>query len=187
MYEIEEEFDLRVPDEAFDLLRTVGQAVEYIYNRILKVDGLVRSWPQVSGPVSFGQGVDTRPMQRSMARIGLRPTSALNISGMPYSKAVMAEQLVHLMGDADEGRLSKVSAQAVSGRHWRAAVELRVPNFIMLGLGEESSGGRMRQSNLAGAMEALLGRVSRFRFDAARSFIIPGAENEIMTRLPARE
>ena len=34
VYEIEEEFDLRVPDEAFDLLRTVGQAVEYIYNRV---------------------------------------------------------------------------------------------------------------------------------------------------------
>jgi len=59
-------------------------------------------------------------MQRSMARIGLRPTSALNISGDAILKAVMAEQLVHLMGDADEGRLSKVSAQAVSGRHWRA-------------------------------------------------------------------
>lgn len=34
VYEIEEEFDLRVPDEAFDALRTVGQAVDYICNRV---------------------------------------------------------------------------------------------------------------------------------------------------------
>ncbi|HOL51263.1 MAG TPA: acyl carrier protein [Bacillota bacterium] len=34
VYEIEEEFDLRVPDEDFDSMRTVGQAVDYIYNRV---------------------------------------------------------------------------------------------------------------------------------------------------------
>ena len=105
----------------------------------------------------------------------------LEYLGDAILKAVMAEQLVHLMGDADEGRLSKVSAQAVSGQALaRAAVELGVPNFIMLGLGEESSGGRMRQSNLAGAMEALFGAVYLDSgFDAARSFIIRVLENEI--------
>jgi ribonuclease-3 len=98
----------------------------------------------------------------------------LEYLGDAILKAVMAEQLVHLMGDADEGRLSKVSAQAVSGQALaRAAVELGVPNFIMLGHGEEASGGRMRQSNLAGAMEALFGAVYLDSgFDAARSFII---------------
>jgi len=34
VYEIEEEFDLRVPDEAFDSLRTVSLAVNYIHNRV---------------------------------------------------------------------------------------------------------------------------------------------------------
>ncbi|MDD4336258.1 MAG: ribonuclease III [Firmicutes bacterium] len=105
----------------------------------------------------------------------------LEYLGDAILKAVMAEQLMHLMGDADEGRLSKVSAQAVSGQALaRAAVELGVPDFIMLGHGEESSGGRMRQSNLAGAMEAIFGAVYLDSgFEAARTFIIRVLENEI--------
>lgn len=105
----------------------------------------------------------------------------LEYLGDAILKAVMAEQLMHLMGDADEGRLSKVSAQAVSGQALaRAATKLGVPNLIMLGHGEESSGGRMRQSNLAGAMEALFGAVYvDSGFEAARSFILRVLEEEI--------
>ncbi|HHY62943.1 MAG: ribonuclease III [Bacillota bacterium] len=105
----------------------------------------------------------------------------LEFLGDAILKAVMAEQLMTLMEDADEGRLSKVSAQAVSGQALaRAAVDLGVSDFIMLGHGEESSGGRCRQRNLAGAMEAIIGAVYLDSgFDEARSFIIRALASEI--------
>ncbi len=34
VYELEEEFNVRVPDEAFEDLRTVGQAVKFVHGRI---------------------------------------------------------------------------------------------------------------------------------------------------------
>ncbi len=36
VYELEEEFSIRVPDEAFENLRTVGQAVAFIHARVQK-------------------------------------------------------------------------------------------------------------------------------------------------------
>lgn len=34
VYELEEEFNVRVPDEAFEDLRTVGQAVKFVHERV---------------------------------------------------------------------------------------------------------------------------------------------------------
>ncbi|MCR4425179.1 MAG: acyl carrier protein [Firmicutes bacterium] len=34
VYDLEEEFNMRVPDSDFDVLRTVGQAVTYIHSRV---------------------------------------------------------------------------------------------------------------------------------------------------------
>jgi ribonuclease-3 len=41
----------------------------------------------------------------------------------------------------------------------RVATRLRLGDHIILGRGEESAGGRMRDRNLAGALEALIGAV----------------------------
>jgi ribonuclease-3 len=57
-----------------------------------------------------------------------------------------------------EGHLSQLRALLV---RWdalaRAAERIRLGEFLVLGRGEELSGGRKRPSNLAGAFEALIG------------------------------
>lgn len=84
----------------------------------------------------------------------------LEYLGDAVLKAIIADRLVRLLEQADEGRLSKLSAQILSGRALaQVAMDLGVQDHIRLGRGEASSGGRTRRRNLAGAMEALIGAV----------------------------
>jgi len=60
--------------------------------------------------------------------------------------------------EADEGTLSKFRATLVDESGLcRVALGLRLGEYILLGKGEEQSGGREKTSILAGAVEALLG------------------------------
>ena len=98
----------------------------------------------------------------------------LEYLGDAILKAVVADQLMRLLQLADEGRLSKLSAQILSGRALaEAALTLDLQRYIRLGHGEEMSGGRARQRNLAGIMEAVMGAIySDGGFDQARDFIV---------------
>jgi ribonuclease-3 len=98
----------------------------------------------------------------------------LEYLGDAVLKAVIADRLVRLLEQADEGRLSKLSAQILSGRALaQVALDLGVQYHIRLGHGEESSGGRTRRRNLAGAMEALIGAIYRDGgFAEAHDFIV---------------
>ena len=98
----------------------------------------------------------------------------LEYLGDAILKAVIADQLMRLLQLADEGRLSKLSAQILSGRALaEAALTLDLQRYIRLGHGEEMSGGRARQRNLAGIMEAVIGAIySDGGFDQARDFIV---------------
>jgi ribonuclease-3 len=61
---------------------------------------------------------------------------------------------------ASEGKLSKVRSAIVSRLNFaRLAQELGIDKEIFLGKGEELTGGRRRESNLAGAFEAVIGAV----------------------------
>jgi len=60
----------------------------------------------------------------------------------------------------DEGILTRYKSQLVSGATLgRIAKELRIGQFLLLGKGEEASGGRKHASNLLCALEALIGAV----------------------------
>lgn len=98
----------------------------------------------------------------------------LEYLGDAILKAVIADQLMRLLQLADEGRLSKLSAQILSGRALaEAALTLDLQRYIRLGHGEEMSGGRARQRNLAGIMEAVIGAIYiDGGFDQARDFIV---------------
>ncbi|MBL9116805.1 MAG: ribonuclease III [Verrucomicrobiaceae bacterium] len=62
--------------------------------------------------------------------------------------------------EADEGQLTKIRASIVSTKALaRAATQLELGTYLTLGRGEDTSGGRSRPSNLADALEALLGAV----------------------------
>ncbi len=98
----------------------------------------------------------------------------LEYLGDAILKAVIADQLMRLLRLADEGRLSKLSAQILSGRALaEAALTLDLHRYIRLGHGEETSGGRTRRRNLAGVMEAVIGAIySDGGFGEARDFIV---------------
>lgn len=71
---------------------------------------------------------------------------------------VISEELFRKYPAMSEGHLSQIRAQLV---RWdtlaQAAVRIGLGDYLLLGRGEELSGGRQRPSNLAGALEAVIG------------------------------
>ena len=69
----------------------------------------------------------------------------------------MSDALVASHPDYPEGRLSKLKAHLVSASHLHAvAARLRLGDYLLLGRGEEMSGGREKKALLANAVEALI-------------------------------
>ncbi len=72
----------------------------------------------------------------------------------------VAEKLYKDHPDADEGEMTKLRAALVSRDTLaRVAKGIRLGDFLYLGRGEESSGGRQKKANLAGALEAVIAAV----------------------------
>jgi len=73
---------------------------------------------------------------------------------------IVARVLYDLFPAASEGKLSMMRSAIVSRMNFaHFAKELKIDKQILLGKGEENTGGRKRQSNLAGAFEAVIGAV----------------------------
>ncbi len=84
----------------------------------------------------------------------------LEFLGDSILAAVVAHQLYAGYPDQDEGSLSKKKSQLVSRpmlARWAAGI--RLGDYLLLGVGEETSGGRTRQSLLGNALEALIGAI----------------------------
>jgi ribonuclease-3 len=70
---------------------------------------------------------------------------------------VVSDVLVSSHPDYPEGRLSKLKAQLVSASHLHSvAARLRLGDYLLLGRGEEMSGGREKKALLANVVEALI-------------------------------
>lgn len=70
---------------------------------------------------------------------------------------VVSDALVAAHPEYPEGRLSKIKAQLVSASHLHAvAARLHLGDYLLLGRGEEMSGGREKKALLANAVEALI-------------------------------
>jgi ribonuclease III len=87
---------------------------------------------------------------------------------------VVAEYLFETLTDKAEGDLAKIKSFVVSEDSLAIiARSLKVDNFILIGKGEEYSGGRSKKALLADAMEAIIGAYfldSGFR--ASKKFIL---------------
>jgi len=71
-----------------------------------------------------------------------------------------AAHLYHAMGDKNEGVLTAVRSLVTSGKALAGlAKSIDLGSYLLVGKGEEASGGRRRQSGLADAFEAVLGAV----------------------------
>jgi len=86
---------------------------------------------------------------------------------------IASELLVAAHPDYPEGRLSKLKAHLVSASHlYQVAQTLGLGDHLLLGRGEERSGGRLKPALLADALEAIIAAVYLDGgIDAARKFI----------------
>ena len=86
---------------------------------------------------------------------------------------VVSECLVRRYPAFPEGRLSKLKAHLVSAARLHVvAQELHLGDYLLLGKGEEMSGGREKKALLSDAVEALIAAIYLDAgLDAARSFI----------------
>lgn len=102
-----------------------------------------------------------------------RSNERLEFLGDSVLSAIVAQHLYETYPTEDEGRLSKRKAALVSRAslaQW--AEELELGSYLILGPGEEASGGRARPSILSDALEAVLGAIFLDGgFDAARKTV----------------
>lgn len=100
---------------------------------------------------------------------------------------VVSEALVARFPNYPEGGLSKLKAQLVSAQHlYLAARNLGLGRHLVLGRGEELSGGREKKALLANAFEAVIAAIYLDAgMEAARRFvlenIVQGCENLVST------
>lgn len=86
---------------------------------------------------------------------------------------IVAEQLYHAFGEVEEGRLTEWRAQLVCGPTLaRVAAGLDLGAALLLGRGEESTGGREREGNLERVYEAVVGAILLDQgLEPARTFV----------------
>lgn len=84
----------------------------------------------------------------------------LEYLGDAVLQLIVTEQLFKMFPDYPEGKMTKLRSRVVSRRALaRFALAIHLGDYVMLGRGEEATGGRKRLSTLADAFEALIGAV----------------------------
>ena len=104
-----------------------------------------------------------------------------------------AAHLYNIYPDHDEGTLTALRSRFTSGKALaECAREIDLGKYLSMGQGEDQSGGRSRQSNLANAFEALIGaayldggmRATKKIFDSLISPYIHASEIDIQAENP---
>ncbi|MEI6674382.1 MAG: ribonuclease III [Verrucomicrobiota bacterium] len=105
----------------------------------------------------------------------------LEFLGDAVLQLIVTEELYRMFPDFTEGSLTKLRSRVVSRRALaRFATAIHMGNYVLLGKGEEASGGRRRPSTLADALEALIGAVYLDSGPAAaRDLVLRLFESEI--------
>ena len=98
----------------------------------------------------------------------------LEFLGDAVLQLVITERLFHHFGTEPEGKLTKLRSRLVSRDTLQGrGAALDLGKHLLLGRGEEASGGRERTSTLADAFEALIGAIYLDSdFEQARKFIL---------------
>ena len=95
--------------------------------------------------------------------------------------SVVARELYDMHPGWSEGQLTQARTAIVRGDTLAAlARRLRLGKYLLFGKGEEESGGPRRDSNLAGALEAVAGALFLDRgYDAVRLFVVAHLAGEL--------
>ncbi len=127
-----------------------------------------------------------KPLPEALLREALTHSSYLNESPEPVPSnerleflgdavlgMVVGDELFRAFPDLGEGELTRMRAELVQRRALaRVAARLGLGEYLQMGRGEEAAGGRTRERNLAGALEAVIGAVFvGHGYRAARAFV----------------
>ena len=98
----------------------------------------------------------------------------LEFLGDAVVQLVITRELYHFLPDMDEGQLTRLRSNLVKGTSLaEVARTLELGQYLRLGMGEEGSGGRQRESILAASFESLAGAVFVDRgYPAVRKFVL---------------
>ncbi len=116
----------------------------------------------------------THPSVAHEKGAGVLHNQRLEFLGDAVLQLVLTRELYERFPSFGEGPLTKARAQMVN-RNTLAAISQRLDlgSHLVLSRGEESTGGRERQSSLADSFEALLGAIYLDTgFEAAREFVL---------------
>ena len=105
----------------------------------------------------------------------------LEYLGDAVLQVLFSELLYRRFADAGEGQLTKLRARLVSGETLaQYARRFRLGDYLMMGRGDESNGGRQRTSTLADAFESLVGAIYLDGgLGAVRSFVMAQAREQL--------
>jgi ribonuclease-3 len=105
----------------------------------------------------------------------------LEFLGDAVLQLIFTKHLFDLFPGFSEGQLTKLRSRLVSREGLRVhALSLGLGDFLMMGKGEEHSGGRVRNSTLADAFEALIGAMYLDSdIDTVRNFVLAEAKLDL--------
>ena len=90
----------------------------------------------------------------------LRDNERLEFLGDAVLEVISSDYLFHHYPEMPEGKLTKLRASIVCEPTLAlCAAEIGLSSYLLLGKGEENTGGRMRNSIVSDAMEALIGAI----------------------------
>jgi ribonuclease-3 len=123
----------------------------------------------------------THPSVRHETQRDHLDNQRLEFLGDAVLQLVITERLFRHFDNEAEGRLTKLRSRLVSRETLKTyALTLDLGAYLMMGRGEDSSGGRERTSTLGDAFEALIGAIYLDGgLEAARQFILTQARSDL--------
>ncbi len=125
-------------------------------------------------PALLAQSMVHRSYLNEAAEADLESNERLEFLGDAVLGCVVARRLFDRYPDIDEGRLTELRAFLVKGETLAVVAErLGLGSYLMLGRGEDTTGGRRRPLNLARTFEAVVGAIYLDRgFSRTEKFIL---------------
>lgn len=99
----------------------------------------------------------------------------LEFFGDAVLKLIVSEHIYHEFPDSDEGALTQIRSNIISDKTLaKMAKKIQLGTFIRFSHGESNAGGKERDSNLANALEAVLGAIYLdLGYEKAKQFFLP--------------
>ncbi len=102
----------------------------------------------------------SHPSLKKDNKTGVLDYERLEMLGDSILNFIVSERIFKKFLEYREGKLAKIKAYLVSGSLVsKVAMNIDLPKYILLGKGEETSGGRSREGTAENALEALIGAI----------------------------